>query len=48
MGTGPEGGGAGLGLTGLQERADSLRGSLHLDSTTGRGTELIMILPLEA
>ena len=48
MGTGPEGAERGLGLTGLQERADSLRGSLHLDSTPGRGTELIMILPLEA
>lgn len=37
----------GLGLAGIQERADSLRGSLHIDSTPGRGTELIMTLPLE-
>ena len=37
----------GLGLAGIQERADSLRGTLHIDSTPGRGTELIMILPLE-
>ena len=37
----------GLGLAGIQERADSLHGTLHIDSTPGRGTELIMILPLE-
>ena len=37
----------GLGLAGIQERADSLRGTLHIDSTPGRGTELIMNLPLE-
>jgi len=47
-GANPEGGERGLGLAGIQERADSLRGSLHIDSTPGRGTELIMILPLEA
>lgn len=37
----------GLGLAGIQERADSLRGTLHIDSTPGRGTELVMNLPLE-
>lgn len=47
-GSGPDGGERGLGLAGIQERADALRGSLHIDSTPGRGTELILILPLEA
>jgi signal transduction histidine kinase len=41
---GPE---RGLGLVGIQERIDSLHGTLRVLSTPGHGTELTMSLPLE-
>jgi signal transduction histidine kinase len=37
----------GLGLVGIQERVDSLHGTLRVMSSPGRGTELTMSLPLE-
>jgi signal transduction histidine kinase len=41
---GPE---RGLGLVGIQERVDSLHGTLRVLSSPGQGTELTMSLPLE-
>ena len=37
----------GLGLVGIRERLDSLRGTLDIKSTLGKGTELLMLIPLE-
>jgi signal transduction histidine kinase len=41
-------GAAGHGLANMQRRAQRLRGKLQLDSTAGRGTRLILTLPLSA
>ena len=38
----------GLGLTGMEERVKTLRGTLKIRSENGKGTELRAILPLEA
>ena len=38
----------GLGLVGIRERLDSLRGTLDIKSASGKGTELLMLIPLEA
>ncbi len=38
----------GLGLVGIRERLDSLRGTLQITSASGQGTELLMQIPLEA
>lgn len=40
--------GRGLGLVGIQERLDSLGGFLKIKSEPGRGSELIVTIPLEA
>jgi signal transduction histidine kinase len=37
----------GLGLVGMRERLDSLRGTIGITSTSGQGTELLMYVPLE-
>ncbi len=38
----------GLGLVGIRERLDSLRGTLQIVSAPGKGAELLMQIPLEA
>lgn len=43
-----EGGERGLGLVGIRERLDSLKGTLRIRSTAGKGTEILMQIPLEA
>jgi signal transduction histidine kinase len=40
-----DGGSGGLGLIGIRERALELGGTIHLDSATGRGTRLTVLLP---
>ena len=37
----------GLGLRGMRERARLLRGKLKIDSATGRGTQVVLRLPLD-
>lgn len=37
----------GVGLTSMRERADELGGSLSVESTDGRGTTVVAILPIE-
>jgi two-component system, NarL family, sensor kinase len=37
----------GLGLTNLQKRAEKIGGKLHIDSFVGRGTTVILEIPLE-
>jgi len=37
----------GLGLSSMQERLDAVGGSLRIESSPGKGTELLMTLPLE-
>jgi len=39
--------GAGLGLLGMQERVDTVGGTLNIDSTPGGGTRIIAYLPRE-
>jgi signal transduction histidine kinase len=41
------GGQKGLGLVGIRERLNAVGGSLHIDSEPGRGTELLVKIPLE-
>ena len=36
----------GIGIKGIQTRVDFLNGSVHFDSTPGRGTTVIMDIPL--
>jgi signal transduction histidine kinase len=36
---------AGLGLVGMQERANAIGGSISIDSSTGRGTKLLIRIP---
>lgn len=38
----------GLGLVGIRERLDSLRGTLQINSSPRKGTELLMQIPLKA
>jgi signal transduction histidine kinase len=38
---------AGLGLLGIQERADSIGAILSIDSSPGRGTRIFIRLPVE-
>jgi signal transduction histidine kinase len=38
---------AGLGLVGIRERLAAVGGTLQVDSTVGRGTELLVRIPLE-
>ena len=38
----------GLGLIGIRERVDALRGTLQIVSAPGQGTELVILVPLEA
>jgi len=40
-------GGPGLGLVGIRERLDALRGSLQITSSPGRGTRVHVAVPLE-
>jgi signal transduction histidine kinase len=40
-----KGGKSGFGLTGMQERADLLRGEFHLNSTPGQGTVMTVEFP---
>jgi len=40
-------GGSGLGLVGIRERLDALRGSLQITSSPGRGTRVHVAVPLE-
>jgi len=40
-------GGPGLGLVGIRERLDALRGSLQIASTPGRGTRVHVAIPVE-
>ncbi len=40
--------GHGLGLLGIRERLAALGGTLRIESTSGKGTELLVTLPLEA
>ena len=37
----------GLGLVGIRERLNALGGTLHIDSEPGRGTELLVKIPVE-
>lgn len=37
----------GLGLVGMQERAKALDGELEIDSEPGRGTEIVLVVPLQ-
>lgn len=39
---------AGLGLVGIQERANAIGGSLSIDSAPGRGTKLLIRLPMKS
>jgi two-component system sensor histidine kinase NreB len=39
--------GAGLGLLGMQERVDTVGGTIHIDSTPGGGTRITAYLPRE-
>jgi signal transduction histidine kinase len=41
------GGRKGLGLVAMQERASAIGGTLHIESSPGRGTELSLRLPME-
>ncbi len=41
-------GGRGLGLIGIQERLNAVRGTLNIVSGPGRGTELLITVPVEA
>ena len=43
----PEQDARGIGLLGVQERVQALRGSLRVDSTPGKGTKLEVAIPLE-
>jgi signal transduction histidine kinase len=36
-----------LGLIGMSERANALGGDVHIRSTVGRGTKVLLTLPLE-
>ncbi|MBI3029578.1 MAG: PAS domain S-box protein [Candidatus Rokubacteria bacterium] len=38
----------GLGLIGIRERVDAFRGTLQIVSAPGQGTELVVLIPLEA
>jgi signal transduction histidine kinase len=38
----------GLGLIGMRERADAVKGTVRITSTAGRGTEITVVIPLEA
>jgi signal transduction histidine kinase len=38
----------GLGLVGIKERVEALGGTLHIDSAPGRGTEMVVEVPLTA
>lgn len=38
----------GLGLVGIRERVEALGGTLEVKSQPGQGTELSIIIPLEA
>jgi signal transduction histidine kinase len=38
--------GGGLGLVGMRERAESLGGQLHIESSPGQGTTLTAVVPL--
>ena len=40
-------GAGGLGLRGIRERLEPLRGTLRIDSAPGRGTDLQIVIPLE-
>jgi signal transduction histidine kinase len=37
----------GLGLVGIRERLNAVGGTLHIDSVVGRGTELLVKIPVE-
>ena len=38
---------SGLGLVGIRERLNAVGGTLHIDSVVGRGTELLVKIPVE-
>jgi PAS domain S-box-containing protein len=40
-------GSSSLGLVGIRDRLEALGGSLHIDSVPGRGTTLLVVIPLE-
>jgi len=40
-------GGPGLGLLGIQERLEAVRGSFQIISAPGRGTTVQVVIPLE-
>jgi len=42
---GPVGTGRGLGLVGIRERVSHLRGTFRLETATGQGTRLVVVLP---
>ena len=43
----PESGGKGMGLLGMRERVTLLGGTFHIESMTGKGTQLWLEIPLE-
>jgi signal transduction histidine kinase len=47
FGAGPRRGQRGLGLVGIRERLNALGGTLRITSAPGRGTELLITVPLE-